>query len=316
MEGAYQRLKLDFEEVTAELVFPEGPIALADGRVLLVEIGGKALTCVEADGTVRRIAQLEGGPNGAAIGPDGACYICNSGGWLHQQHGDFMHVSGQSKDNGWIERVCLRSGEVTRLYTECDGRPLRAPNDLVFDRQGGFYFTDHGKAGRYQRDTAAVYYAQPDGRAITEVIRPLLTANGIGLSPDGAMLYVAETQSRRLWRFTISRPGVIDPAPFPSVTGGHLVAGLPDRFALDSLAVDSAGHIAVGSIGSGGVWDLSPTGAERVLYTFPDPYVTNICFGGEDLRTAFATLSGGGRLVRFRWPRAGLRLAFEGELRL
>lgn len=311
---SYQWITPEFQVFTENLLFPEGPVVLPDGSVLVVEINGKTLKHVAPDGQHRVLAELEGGPNGAAIGPDGCCYICNSGGWIHQRHEGLLHVARQSETHGWIEKVDLETGEVTRLYTECEGRPLSAPNDLVFDRHGGFYFTDHGTATAYHRTASAVFYALADGSEIREVARPLLSANGIGLSADGATLFVAETQPRRMLRFALQSPGVIDPAPFPSRHGGELVAGLPDNYALDSLAIDSADHICVGSIGSGGVWDISPCGLERSCYALPDPYVTNICFGGKDQRTAYLTLSGAGRIVTMEWPRPGLPLPYLPSL--
>ncbi|NIB42467.1 SMP-30/gluconolactonase/LRE family protein [Pseudomaricurvus alkylphenolicus] len=314
LEVAYQVIKPEIEVVAEGLRFPEGPIALADGSLLVVEIAGKALTRVAADGTLSVIAELEGGPNGAALGPDGWCYICNSGGWLHQKFDDgFYYTVGQSPDNGWIEKVNLQTGEIQTLYDSCDGQPLRAPNDIVFDRAGGFYFTDHGKADSFKRDVTAVYYAAADGSGIREVIRPLLTPNGIGLSPDENILYVAETHSRRLWAFELAGTGEIEPVPRPaSVNGGRLVAGLPDGFLLDSLAVDSAGHICVGSIGKGhgGVWDISPDGRCRTFFSMDDPFCTNICFGARDRDAAYVTCSGSGRLVSFKWPRPGASINF------
>jgi gluconolactonase len=63
------------------LGFPEGPVALADGSVLLVEIFAGTLTRVRPDGTKTIVARPGGGPNGAALGPDGKCYICKNGGF-------------------------------------------------------------------------------------------------------------------------------------------------------------------------------------------------------------------------------------------
>ena len=71
---------VEFIEVAKGLSFPEGPVALPDGDVLLVEIYAGRLTKVKPTGEKIIIADLEGGPNGAAIGPDGRCYICNNGG--------------------------------------------------------------------------------------------------------------------------------------------------------------------------------------------------------------------------------------------
>ena len=86
---------------------------------------------------------------------------------------------------GRIQRVDLDTGKVEDLYTECDGWPLRAPNDLVFDEHGGFYFTDHGYTDLETRigHPTGIYYAQADGTAIREVVFPAASPNGIGLSP-------------------------------------------------------------------------------------------------------------------------------------
>ena len=71
---------MELREVAGGLAFPEGPIAMADGSVVLVEIARGTLSRVQPDGSVEVVANVGGGPNGAAIGPDGACYVCNNGG--------------------------------------------------------------------------------------------------------------------------------------------------------------------------------------------------------------------------------------------
>ena len=68
------------EVLATGLRFPEGPVACDDGSVLLVEIAGERLTRVSADGTVETVAEIPGGPNGAAVGPDGWIWITNNGG--------------------------------------------------------------------------------------------------------------------------------------------------------------------------------------------------------------------------------------------
>ena len=94
---------------------------------------------------------------------------------------------------GWIERVDLTSGEVTVLHKAGVGRPLRGPNDLVFDDAGGLWFTDHGKGRHTSVDRGGLYYVTPDLATVREVAFPLLGPNGVGLSPDGRRVYVAET---------------------------------------------------------------------------------------------------------------------------
>ena len=77
----------------------------------------------------------------------------------------------------------------------------------MFDRSGGFWFTDHGKSRPRDRDRTGVFYARADGSRITEAIFPLEGPNGIGLSRDEDELYVAETVPGRLWAYTITAPG-------------------------------------------------------------------------------------------------------------
>ncbi|MDC1480017.1 SMP-30/gluconolactonase/LRE family protein [Pseudomonadales bacterium] len=292
-------------EITTGLQFPEGPIAMPDGSIIVVEIQRGTVSRVSPEGSIEVIATPGGGPNGAAIGPDGACYICNNGGFEWHERNSLVFPGDQPNDysGGRIERVDLSSGEVNVLYTECNGNPLRGPNDIVFDRQGGFWFTDHGKNRPRDKDRTGVYYATIDGQHIREVIFPLEAPNGIGLSPAEDKLYVAETPTGRLWSFDISEPGVIDGAR-------RMLAQIPDYHMFDSLAVDAEGNICVATLITGGITVHSPDGERAQLIEMPDILTTNICFGGEDLKTAYITLSSTGSLVSIPWHCAGLPLNF------
>jgi gluconolactonase len=301
-----------FREVAKNLRFPEGPVALPDGSVLLVEIEAGALTRIGTDGSRAVVATTGGGPNGAAIGPDGAVYVCNNGGfrWRRDDSGLRPVMQADDYSGGRIERIDLATGEVRVLYTGTDEVALRGPNDIVFDGHGGFWFTDLGKARPRDQDRTGVFYAKADGSLIREVIHPMVTPNGIGLSPQDDRLYVAETVTGRLWAFDIVGPGEIKRKPWPSPNGGTLVAGLPGYQLLDSLAVDSAGNICVATLFNGGITVISPDGKAIEHVPMPDIYTTNICFGGPDLRTAFITQSSSGRLIAVDWPRPGLPLHY------
>ena len=199
---------------------------------------------------------------------------------------------------------------MTDLYTACDGRPLRGPNDLIFDRHGGFWFTDHGKMRERDRDRTGLFYARADGSLIREVVFPLDAPNGVGLSPDGAKVYVAETFTGRVWSWDVVGPGELTTAMGFGPGGGQLLCGLPGFQLFDSLAVEGAGNICVATLVNGGITVIAPHG--EVLEHVPtgDPLTTNICFGGPDLRTAYVTCSGTGKLMVLEWPRPGLRLAY------
>jgi len=301
-----------FKTLTDQLQFPEGPIAMADGSVIVVEIRRGTLSRVTTDGDIQVVADLGGGPNGAAIGPDGHCYVCNNGGfnWTDDAHGARPIMQADDYSGGRIERVNLATGAVERVYDEAAGVPLKGPNDIVFDAEGGFWFTDLGKRRPEDMDHGSVYYATADGSHIERAIFPILTPNGVGLSPDEQRLYVAETQSGRLWAFDLEAPGRVAKRPFPSPHGGHLVAGLTGFQLFDSLAVDSAGNVCVATLMNGGITIMSPDGGTVSHVAMPDPYTTNICFGGDDLQTAYITLSSSARLVEMPWPTPGLPLNF------
>jgi gluconolactonase len=302
---------LQGQVMASGLRFPEGPIAMPDGSVLVVEIAGGCLTRVSPSGEKTVVAELGGGPNGAAIGPDGHCYVCNNGGFSWRTDQGFTRPTGPAANyaGGAIQRVNLRTGAVETLYTTCEGVPLHGPNDIVFDGQGGFWFTDFGKTFEDRILRGAVYYASTDGGLIRRAAHPVLTPNGVGISPDGQTLYVTETETSRLWSFPIVGRGVLAHEPWPSPNGGRLVHGLPGFQRFDSLALEANGNICVATLVRGGISVFSPAGELLEFHEAPEGYCTNLCFGGAQQRTAFITLSGHGQLFAAAWPRPGLPLA-------
>lgn len=307
-----KKLKLQGNLIASGLEFPEGPVAMADGSVLVVEIKGGRLTRVLPNGELTTVAELDGGPNGAAIGPDGHCYICNNGGFSWRTDEGFSRPTGVPEDyeGGSIQRVNVDTGEVEILYTHCDGVPLHGPNDIVFDSRGGFWFTDFGKKFDDRINLGFLYYATIDGRAIKRAAKHLLTPNGVGLSPDEKTVYVSETETARLWRYPVTGVGEVSLEPWPAPNGGLLVHGLPGYSRFDSLAVEACGNICVATLVNGGISVFSPGGELLEFHEATEGYCTNICFGGEDRKTAYITLSGYGQLLAVDWPRAGLPLPY------
>lgn len=302
-------------EFASGLRFPEGPVALPDGSLLVVEIERRTLSRISPSGEITVVADTGGGPNGAAIGPDGKCYLCNSGGfeWIRDEHGTRPGGQAPDYDGGRIERIDLVTGAIERLYDRSDKRKLRGPNDIVFDKTGGFWFTDIGKSRENEREHGGVYYAARGATEVREVLYPLVQPNGIGLSPAEDRLYVAETITGRLWAFDLSSPGEVARKPFPSPNGGELLAGLPGYQLFDSLAVDSAGNICVATMHNSGITVISPDGKTISHVPVPDRFTTNLCFGGPDLRTAYITASATGKVLAMEWPRPGLPLNFLNE---
>jgi len=301
-----------FTTIATGLRFPEGPVAMPDGSVILVEIAAGRITRVKPDGSTETVAEPGGGPNGLAIGPDGKLYCCNNGGFDYVERGGLLIPHGQPDDysGGRIERIDLATGAVETLYKHGDfGCVLRGPNDIVFDAHGGFWFTDHGKNRPRERDITGIFYAKVDGSHLEEVVFPSENPNGVGLSPDGATLYAAETYTCRLMAFRITAPGKIDPTMGLGGAGIPLYRPAGYKF-FDSLGVEENGNICVATIGESGISVISPEGDLLEFVPTPDPFTTNICWGGPDRRTAYITLSGTGQLVSMEWPRPGLKLAY------
>ena len=294
------------------LGFPEGPVAMPDGSVILTDIRNGRCPRVAPDGTVSVFSATGGGPNGLAVGPDGALYLCNNGGSRYVEGKSMGQGPHPDYKHGSIQRLDRKTGEVKTLYIECDGHKLSAPNDLVFDKQGGFYFTDLGKRYARQRDHGGIYYALPDGSKIVCLSYPFLSPNGCGLSPDGKILYVADTVSARLYAFDIEAPGVLAKTSGGWAHSGRVVGGAPPSHAgFDSLAVLANGNIAVATLTTGKITEFSPQGAIVREVAVPDVFPTNICFGGADMKTAYITLSDTGRLGVMQWPTPGLKLNFN-----
>ncbi|NQY12499.1 MAG: SMP-30/gluconolactonase/LRE family protein [Henriciella sp.] len=300
---------MEFETVAEGLAFPEGPVWMEDGSIILVEIAKGCITRIWGDGRSEVIAETGGGPNGAAIGPDGALWICNNGGFkFHQRDG--LLIPGHCPDDysgGRIERIDLATGKVERVLDTVEGHQLKGPNDLVFDKDGNLYFTDHGKTYPRQRDFGGLFFLANGASEAVELDHHHTSPNGVGLSPDEKTIYMADTMTARLWAFDLSAPGEIERAsPFNL---GRVVATMPGLQYFDSLAVSAAGNVCVATIMNGGITTITPDGDHSHI-AFPDPFVTNICFGEDGMNEAWVTLSGTGKLAKCRWPEPGLKLNY------
>ena len=284
--------------VVAEgLAFSEGPVVMADGSVIVVELAaGRVTRCW--NGRTETVCEIGGGPNGAAIGPDGALYVCNNGGL---DLAKFQNARGPGHE-GRIERVDLSTRKVERVYDRCDGIALEAPNDIVFDADGRMWFTDLGKTHDGIRTASGLFAALPDGSAIAAINRHAVSYKGVGLSPCGKHVYVADTHQARLWRYDrkveAQRPVSVASAPGP--------------VGFDSLAVTAAGNICVATLYAGGITTITPGGKVSKFDIADERYVTNLAFGGADMRDAYITLSTTGRLMKTRWAEPGLELHYHG----
>ncbi len=300
---------MSMDVIATGLGFPEGPVVMDDGSVIVTELRRKCITRIWKD--KREVIATPGGsPNGLAIGPDGALWCTNSGGFEFHDRDGLVLPGGcpDDYDGGRVERIDLSTGKVERVVDTVDGLALKGPNDLVFDKAGNLYFTDHGKTYSRHRDFGGLFFlAQGSDRAIC-IEHHHTSPNGVGLSPDEQTVYMADTMTGRIWAFDLDSPGVARRgSPFNI---GRVVATMPGQQYFDSLAMSAAGNVCAATILNGGITTIKPDGTHS-HHALADPLVTNIAFGGRDMLDAYITLSGTSQLVKVRWNEPGLRLNFN-----
>ena len=295
---------LDFDMSTLELVadglrFPEGPVALSDGSVMVAEIRGNSVARVAPDGSVTR-HECAPGPNGMAIGPDGMAYVMSDGGLAFVEDEDGLSFPEGLADpfvGGVIERMHPETGAIELLYETVDGHHLGVLNDCVFDKSGAGHVVDtvYGK----------VYRFDPSGGSISTVAADFFTPNGLAFSPDGTNAYVSETETGKVWRLPVGSDGSLGEKE------ELFELGVPGGF--DGMAIDGQGNLCIAQLGASGILVLSPEGEKLGFVQVPDgdKFVTRICFGGKDMRDAWICSAGRGRLYRMRWPHPGLKLHFN-----
>lgn len=235
-----------------------------------------SISKVKLDGEVTHWAKT-GAPRGHAILRDGTHLICDA------SERAVLHLDQDGK--------LLR-----KVVTKSDGYFLRAPNDLVVDVSGGFYFTDPGYA-RIRNPIGKVHYAAADG-TVSVVAEKLAFPEGIALSADGAKLFVAESQNNRVVEFEVLSPGELGPKEvFCKLSGSE--SGDFDNF-VDGLAVDREGSLYVAHRGMSRIEVIGPDGDWRTSFACPDTIVKSLAFS-RDYSKLFVTGTDrnhrGGRLL-------------------
>jgi gluconolactonase len=207
-----------------------------------------------------------GAPNGHKILPDGTHLVCDGA-----EHA-VLHLD--------------RDGKVlAKASAESEGRPLRRPNDLTLDSNGGFYFTDPGGSGA-ANPIGTVHYVDRAGQTRL-VAEGLAFPNGIVLRPDGRTLLVAESQRNRILSYTVLSPGKVDNmtvfATLPEKTGDQ-IGNEPD-----GICLDAEGNLYVAHYGMRQVQMLAPDGRLRRRYPGGNLTTSNVAFGGPRMDQLFIT---------------------------
>jgi gluconolactonase len=257
---------------------------------------GKVITRFTLDGKHETWAET-GAPNGHKVLADGTHLVCDAS----------RHA---------VLRLSPKGEVLEPASKECDGKPLRGPNDLTLDTpNGGFYFTDPGESSLENR-IGTVHYVDREGKTHL-VDSGLAFPNGIVLTPDGKTLYLAESQTNQVHVYEVKGPGKLGER--------KLFANLPKKEAAvqidnqpDGMCLDAAGNLYVAHYGMKQVQVLDPSGKLIRRYDGGNVTTSNVAFGGEKLDQLFITgglgaESGGGGLFRIDLGVKGLRILPEKE---
>lgn len=290
-------MKHPVETLADGLGHPEGPDALPDGRIVMVETYTSRIVAWSAERGIHDYAVCGGGPNACMLGTD-ALYITQNGGTVGRWRAETMSVPSIQK--AWPD------GRVEILLTEVDGIPLQAPNDLTFGPDGRLYFTDPADYLPDDRRPGRVFAVASDGRGELLEELPRAYPNGIVAEADGSIVWV-ESYDRGVYR---KRPGE------PS----GLIQQLPEGHVPDGLKIDARGNLWVTTFMSGGVDILAPDGTPidfletggvplNCVFVGTDLVITD--FGDLDEVPAAAPMTG--RLWRVPVGVAGMPL-FRGAI--
>ncbi|HEY3301139.1 MAG TPA: SMP-30/gluconolactonase/LRE family protein [Methylophilaceae bacterium] len=244
----------------------EGPITLPDGSLIFTETQANRITKIGLDGSISSFINDSNGANGLAFAPNGDLYAAQT---LKPSVG-----------------IIYPANRAKVLAKDYQGKPLGRPNDLVLDKKGGVYFTDPGVAPKPNEAPAtkpAVYYIKPSGELILiadDITRP----NGIQLSPDEKILYVANTAGEFVFAYDIAEDGSVGPRrKFALLEGFKKTENGPSSGA-DGLAVDAAGRLYVAS--TVGIQVFDKVGIALGIITLPKA-PQNLAFAGADKKTLY-----------------------------
>lgn len=264
--------------------FLEGPVLDSEGRLLVCDIPFGRIFRIDAQGEWSLMAEWDGEPNGMKFLDEHELVVT-----------DYR--------NG-LMRCDLRSGSVRPFLERRNSERFKGVNDLIFDRSGNLYFTDQGQTGLHD-PSGRLYRLRPDGR-LDLLLSNVPSPNGVALSPDERVLYLAVTRGNQVWRVPLQDDGSV--SKVSAFFTSHGPSGP------DGLAVDVDGRLIVANPGLGLAWVLNHRAEpEQVLRSAAGTSLTNIAFGGPERRTLYATESVTGTILRVEMDRPGLPLHKAGR---
>jgi sugar lactone lactonase YvrE len=253
----------DFSHVTVEKVaggyrFTEGPVWSREGFLIFSDVPSNRVIKIAPEEKAIAFRTDSNGANGNTFDAQGRLYTCES-------------------RTRRVTRVD-KKGKMEVLAERWEGKRLNAPNDIVVRKDGNVYFTDPAfgeQADTRELDFYGVYHIAPKGQ-LSLVAKPKGRPNGIALSPNGRILYVANSDDRTVLAYDVDRNG--ETANERAVISG--VEGVPD-----GIRVDEKGNIYVTAKG---VAVYSAEG--KLVATLPMPETpANCAFGDADFQTLYIT---------------------------
>lgn len=273
----------------AAVAFLEGPAALADGRIFFSDIWNNRILIFHSKSGETTVFRADSGrSNGLLFDPQGRLLTCE---------GSEFGPGGRRR----VTRTDLTTGTVEILTERFEGAQYNSPNDIAARSNGQIFFTDpcYGDRSTMQMLHESVYRIDADGRVTRILSQPdIQRPNGIALSPDERTLYVVDScpvvgGHRRIWGFDLSREG--------TVSRQRVVFDFAPGRGGDGMAVDSRGrlYIAAGILRPRGphetdevppgIYVVTPAGELVGRIPIPEDVLTNVTFGGDDLRSLFIT---------------------------
>ncbi|WP_322045108.1 SMP-30/gluconolactonase/LRE family protein [Paraburkholderia sp. J67] len=256
--------------------FLEGPVWSPAGHLYVTDIPHGRVFRISSDGAWELVVEYDGEPNGMKLIDDG-------------------HLLITDYRNG-LMLLDIARGVVTPYLERRNTERFRGVNDLTFDSKGNLYFTDQGQTGLHD-PTGRVYRLSPDGK-LDMLLGNCPSPNGLVLSPDEKVLYVAMTRGNCVWRVPLQADGSV------SKVGQFFTSYGPSG--PDGLTIDSAGRLFVANPGLGRAWVLNHLAEpELVLLSPAGASLTNLCFGDPDMKTLFMTESVTGTVLKAELDIAG-----------
>ena len=259
--------------------FLEGPVFDEAGNLYVADIPFGRVFRIDPAGAWTPVAEYDGEPNG-------------------MKFLDAHTLLVTDYKNG-LMRIDVRTGAVTPHLQRRNTERFKGVNDLVLDAQGNIYFTDQGQTGLHD-PTGRLYRLRPDGQ-LDLLLGNVPSPNGVALSPDGKLLYLAVTRGNCVWRVPLLADGSV--AKVSQFFTSYGPSGP------DGLAVDAKGCVIVANPGLGYVWLLNARAEPVAVLQGPaGASTTNLAFGGKDRCTLYVTDSTHGSILTAQLDAPGLML--------